>query len=80
MVEPACSLCELVVSKPLVGVRDFVPGLATGCQGFRLGSLVPRDPAQPASGGSARLNQLREGVPGSTGLGGVGVQVRVLCR
>ena len=50
------------------GVRGLGVSLLFGCRWFRLGALVPRAPAQPASGGAlaARLNQLREGrQPGS---------------
>ena len=74
LVEPACERQRVGRVETSCGC----PGcwgrvLPTGCQGwFRLGSLVPRGPAQPAWRGvlAARLNQLGEGCsrPGSTSL------------
>jgi len=38
----------------MVGVSgDLGPGLLFDCRWFRLGSLVPRDPAQPALRGGS---------------------------
>ena len=53
LVEPACSLFELAVSKPSRACpKTRCQVLTTGCQGFRFGPLLRRSPAQPALPGS----------------------------
>ena len=58
LLEPACSLCELVVSKPWWGcLGTWDRGCLPGARWFRLGSLVPRVPAQPALRGGSWLSR-----------------------